>query len=343
MRLTLRATLTGIAIALCGFGGDALAVSFSIDGISPAVTTGLGAAPDEIYVEPGPVATPALPPAPLLIPGSGSAVELDALSFGLAPSFFSTSALAFFGVDRGTSGVASSALAIEFGFAFSEQSSDIFSSSYTGTNGLFRDGDVDAMDLRGTVLSGGSPTGIVFTSFSTGSASGAGLSGADVLLGGLASPLYAPSVSLGLLPGDDIDALVVFDNGDGIFSPGIDIVLFSLAPSSPTLTSVDPIGGLLVMNEGDILIDDASAVALLGSLGGSAGILHTAESLGLFTTRGGAPSNGNLNALDLAAVVPEPATGCMLALGCMGLAWLSGRRGSHVSATRLHPAPSLTA
>lgn len=174
-------------------------------------------------------------------------------------------------------------------------------------------GDVDAIDLRGTVGGTGSPTGVYFTSLSTASASSAGFSGADILLGGM---VYASALSLGLSVLDDIDALVVFDDGDGIFLPGTDIVLFSLAPGSMSLGSIDPVSGLAI-NEGDILIDDASAVVLLGSSGGLAASLHPAESLGLFTIRGGDLSNGNLNALD---VVPEPTTALLLGLGLAALA-----------------------
>jgi hypothetical protein len=345
MRGITRAIRFLFTLTLCCLGGDAFAVSFSIDGISPAITTGLGAAPDEIYVEPGPGPTPVLPPAPLLIPGSGGAVELDALSFGRMPSSFTSGATAYFSVDRGTSAVAGSAIAIEFGAGLSEQSSDVYSSGYTGTNALFRDGDglasgtnpavpglgvaepisfpppgappptllgdVDAIDLRGSIAA---PPTVVFSSLSTTSASGAGFSGADILLGGV---VYASAALLGVSVLDDIDALVVFDDGDGIFLPGTDIVLFSLAPGSPSLGSIDPVTGLLAITEGDILIDDASAIALLASPGGSAAILHTAESLGLLTIRSGSLANGNLNALD---VIPEPTTSVLLGLGLAGLA-----------------------
>jgi plastocyanin len=50
--------------------------------------------------------------------------------------------------------------------------------------------------------------------------------------------LYAGAQSLGLMPtpfGDDIAALVVFDDGDGVLDPGMDEILFTLAPGSPAL------------------------------------------------------------------------------------------------------------
>lgn len=47
--------------------------------------------------------------------------------------------------------------------------------------------------------------------------------------------LYAAPDTLGLLQADDIDALLVFDNGDNVFTSGQDQIIFSLAPGSPSL------------------------------------------------------------------------------------------------------------
>jgi hypothetical protein len=50
--------------------------------------------------------------------------------------------------------------------------------------------------------------------------------------------LYASFTQLGLQQADDVDALVVFDiNADGIFN-GLDRVLFSLTPGSPSLATI---------------------------------------------------------------------------------------------------------
>jgi len=62
-------------------------------------------------------------------------------------------------------------------------------------------------------------------------------SGADVYVdpdpGAPASPqIYATPAQMGLDPNDDIDGLIVFDNGDLFFTPE-DQILFSLAPESP--------------------------------------------------------------------------------------------------------------
>ncbi len=47
--------------------------------------------------------------------------------------------------------------------------------------------------------------------------------------------LYVPPGAIGLLPGDDIDALLIFENGDNVFTAGEDQIIFSLAPGSPSL------------------------------------------------------------------------------------------------------------
>ena len=50
--------------------------------------------------------------------------------------------------------------------------------------------------------------------------------------------LYAPHYELGLVQADDIDALIIFDDGQiGLYDDG-DVVLFSLAPGSPSLTTI---------------------------------------------------------------------------------------------------------
>ncbi|HBL29409.1 MAG TPA: hypothetical protein DD490_21465 [Acidobacteria bacterium] len=57
-----------------------------------------------------------------------------------------------------------------------------------------------------------------------------------VPIGGAAPVVWATPANLGLVPADDIDALVVWDLGaPGAVVPGLDMVLFSLAPGSPSL------------------------------------------------------------------------------------------------------------
>ncbi len=217
--------------------------------------------------------------------------------------------------------------------------------------------DIDGLDMRSFFMGGpgqppGSPTGVIFYSLLTSSLSsgayGPGFNGATIFVapgtggydlpsgpflpptspGGVPQP-YANEIALGMLPpllGNDIDALVVFDNGDNIYQPGIDIILFSLRTNSPYLSANDPITGI-ALSPGDILIDGMSAQILLGSPFPRPAILHTAESLGLVTLRSGSPQDDELNALDV--FVPEPASGLLAALAAMGLILAVRRRLGH--------------
>ena len=118
-----------------------------------------------------------------------------------------------------------------------------------------------------------------------------------------AGAIFATSLMLGLdtpavggLGADDIDALEVFDYGTvGLFEPGLDLVLFSLDPTSPSL-------GLGFL-PGDVLSSTG---------GGVFGLAIPAGALGLGLTPVGAPDN--LTAL---SVVPEPSAAlfCLFAFG----------------------------
>jgi len=75
--------------------------------------------------------------------------------------------------------------------------------------------------------------------------------------------LYVDPFVLGLEQADDIDAFIVFDDRDHVFTPGIDQVVFSLSPDSPSL------GGLhspadLFSSEGDGVFGVYSEAANLG-------------------------------------------------------------------------------
>jgi len=98
---------------------------------------------------------------------------------------------------------------------------------------------------------------------------------------------YADAASLGLdtfdKP-DDIDALIVWDDGDGVFEQGIDLIRFSLRRGSGSVDNLYcPIWGLLI-NEADVLAPGPV-------------IFIAGESLGLNTLRGG-DIGDDLNALD---------------------------------------------
>lgn len=153
----------------------------------------------------------------------------------------------------------------------------------------------------------------------TGSAAAQGFNGGDVLmsdLSGAGPTLYADSRFLGLNEGspigepneldiDDLDALVLHENGDGIYSPTFqpfdwidgqsDMLLFSLRRGSDLLNRgvLDALGSGLRITEGDILIpvyDPVDGVAVQDGVEGDwdVGIFVNAEALGLSTVRSGA-------------------------------------------------------
>ena len=129
-----------------------------------------------------------------------------------------------------------------------------------------------------------------------------GFSGADILVSqnGVVG-VYAPAGALqldglGTYPnGDDVDALILVEDGDGIFNANFDLLLFSVRRGSAIIGTLDSIHHLPI-EEGDILM------ALPGEYG-SPGIFIQAEALGLITmrTHGGGvfPFADDLDALDV--------------------------------------------
>ncbi len=176
----------------------------------------------------------------------------------------------------------------------------------------------------------------------------------DILVTAAPGPLtvYAPAVTLGLDiaapggvtalpdPGTDVDALVLWDDGDAVYQPTTgpyswlpggplpptDMLLFSIRRGSSYIGAIDVLQGLPI-EEGDILIpvfDPVDGVLVQDGIEGDfdVGIYIAAEALGLATVRSGVPLFGalghgdDLTALDvLQAVIPEPATLAMLAVG----------------------------
>lgn len=136
-----------------------------------------------------------------------------------------------------------------------------------------------------------------------------GFSGGDILTPGAVGPvIWAPAPVLGLdLFGpftDDIDALCVWDNGDGFFQPSFtpldwnggntDMVLFSVRRGSRVIGVPDSIFGIPI-EEGDVL-----TTPLGGIPGTPPGIMIAAENLGLVTRRSmGVPFGDDLDALDI--------------------------------------------
>ena len=279
---------------------------------------------DEIFY-PGPAAV-----------GVGTGGEVDGLSFG----HFGVNSLAMIGgvefsVDAGSMGAAPGLpIGLEVG-AFDSASADIYGSPLTGGHIGAWDGngagpgpnglggspglglmdlplgdDIDGWDSR---IFGPVPPPVYF---SLAGASG-GASSGDILfaptVGGYsgvgAAGIYATLGALGLVTEDNVDALVVLDNdgAPGDFTPGVDSILFSLAPGSPTLAAFG-------LSAADIFVDTGS----IGPLGvpavggpGTPGFIASAGSMGLAFT-------DNLNALDI-ILVPEPGTSGLFAIGLLAL------------------------
>ncbi|HEB60356.1 MAG TPA: PEP-CTERM sorting domain-containing protein [Phycisphaeraceae bacterium] len=155
-----------------------------------------------------------------------------------------------------------------------------------------------------------------------------GFSGGDVLvtITGVVGPaVYAPAPMLGLdlVAGhdtDDLDALILHENGDGVFTPpqsmfdwvfgNSDMIFFSVRRGSALIGAPDSIFGIPI-EEGDILMPP-----LPGGVSPFPGIFIAAENLGLATLRSGValqPWADDLNALDV--VIPQPGTLALLGLG----------------------------
>jgi hypothetical protein len=191
----------------------------------------------------------------------------------------------------------------------------------------------------------------------TGTAAANNFLGGDILVSpGAGAPIgvYAFSTQLGLDLGgqdtDDLDALILAEDGDGIFNPLNDLVVFSVRRHShvtwgmhagqmfPNL-NLDSIFGAPI-EEGDLLVPPGTPIPWApGGVvpGPTPGILIPGEWLGLWTTRafgphpfisglGASPAfdfyGDDLNAAD-ALYVPEP---CTLALIAGGVLLLLARR-----------------
>src|SRR5262245_61494234 len=120
---------------------------------------------------------------------------------------------------------------------------------------------------------------------------------------------YVKGPQLGLnFPTDDIDSLLLFDNGNNVFDPGVDVLLFSLRRNSPSLLG-------LGLSPADILVSTGH---------GEFARFASAEDLGLL------PSD-ELDSLELLAcndimvcinehaIFPEPASCSLLLLGALPL------------------------
>ncbi|MCG8457879.1 MAG: hypothetical protein MI919_16505 [Holophagales bacterium] len=127
----------------------------------------------------------------------------------------------------------------------------------------------------------------------SGTALANGVSPGAVLVAGAGGgfSVYATPFQLGLVGADDLDALVLRENGNGIYEPSsypfdwlngqTDMLLFSVKRDSPLIGTLDALNAMPI-EDGDIL-----TVTTTGP-----GILVFAEALGLWTARanGGIPS-----------------------------------------------------
>ncbi len=163
----------------------------------------------------------------------------------------------------------------------------------------------------------------------SGTAMANGFVGGDVVVtpaAGAGPMMYAPAVVLGLdlvvgRDSDDLDALMLWDDGNLMFNPGLDILVFSVRRGSAVVGAPDCLWGAPI-EEGDLLMDPASALMWTGMPAASPfpAIFMPAEFLGLYTTRWGVPNPGGFPFGDeLDALAPEPATLALMGLGALGL------------------------
>ena len=119
------------------------------------------------------------------------------------------------------------------------------------------DDDIDALDLDTTSSDLVDVNARIYFSLDAATAAAYGFSGADILVIDACSTagprVYASAQRLALLPLlDDVDALALYDDGDGIFEPAVDKIYFSLRAGSATLGNLDCATGQGI-SEGDIL------------------------------------------------------------------------------------------
>jgi hypothetical protein len=198
---------------------------------------------------------------------TGAEDDVSALSFGW--DFASTELPPLqFSVAEGSQGMAGTAVKVEASCSPAQPQADAFENALDGSNSQDLDGDgtacgtnagfalgltegatSDSVDALGRdpclfvdLNCDGLPENPIFLSLAPGSPTLGmiGATAADVLMTGVE---YAPilwaggTAHLGLATGDVIDAICVKENGNGLYDAG-DLVLFSLAPGSPTLTSL---------------------------------------------------------------------------------------------------------
>ncbi len=299
---SLRPSLLALCAALLVPGPQSVsAASFTLAPGSP--TLGLGFAPSDIFVTPGPVGGPPVLVIPAGTLGLGPLDNIDAMAWGPQVPV----PLVNFSVDPLAVGAAGSAVAGES--AVGQAAGDIYFSAGGGGNVLAVNQDlsgllpavgpgvpvappldvIDSLEANPPgLLSPATPLIFSLDPFSALFAAFPGTGPGDLFItapGGAPAP-FIPFGALGLVPGDDIDAL--------IFDPaGIAPPIISLAPASPSL-------GLFGLSPGDLVLA-VPGLPLFGP-GGALGLAFTDN-------------------LDAATVVPLPAPLWLLAsaLAVLGL------------------------
>jgi hypothetical protein len=180
----------------------------------------------------------------------------------------------------------------------------------------------------------------------SGTAMANGFVGGDVLVTttpGGPPAVYAPAGLLGLSPlipdVDDLDALVLWDDGDAVYQPttgpyswlaGTDMLLFSVRRDSAVIGTPDAIFGALIA-PGDILVPFLTTGGFFAP-----GIMIPAELLGLTAFRSFPGVVGDdLDALDVRAI-PEPSALSLLATGGLVLSVTSRCRRKRQAACWQH-------
>ena len=233
----------------------------------------------------------------------GDQDDLDALSYG-ADLPVDAQPMLNFSVGPGAQGVAGSAVEAQRNCPPAqpglspEPEPDVFGSVLDGTNELVLDGNgpigactfafplgfVEAATVRDDLdaLYGQDPAAVdadndgvpespVYFSLDADSPSltTLGFSAADILttVSGGPPTIFASEAELGLVLGDDVDALCLRESGDSIYAAGVDLLYFSLSPGSPTLSQIGAGSGDLLMPDGPSPIV-AQGRAYLGLIAG---------------------------------------------------------------------------
>lgn len=280
---------------------------FSIDKASPSV--GLVSPAD--ILAPGPVGGPPVVAVSLFALGLTIDDELDALAF--VPSFYGSDP--HFSVDRLSVGLPGGPLPpdVSTEAAAGQAAGDVFSTSFAspGINTLAINQDalglipptfpgvvtpagtaIDNVDALEYAPAGFIPLpGVTVFSLAAGSPTLTAIVAGpqDILVWTGTGPpaVLMPGAALGLVPGDDLDALAFVAGGP----------FFSLAPGSPSLV-------LAGVSAADMLAPGLSVAVPAGALG-----LAAAD---------------NMDALT--AAIPEPETYAMMLAGLLAMGWLIRRR-----------------